>query len=87
MTEQPDTSSLPIPNKGYCFPGHLYLLITSIGLFVVGIMGHGYGLGNHMILKYTPLVDAAMEIKLEATAAHHWLEEILSDDRFDLLSL
>ena len=50
-------------------------------------MGYGCSPGNHMIVKYTQLVDAAMEIKLEATAAHLRLKEILSGDRFDLLSL
>ncbi len=33
-----------------------------------------------MINKYVPLVDAAMEIKLEATTAHLWFEEIISGD-------
>jgi len=34
-----------------------------------------------MTTKYAPLIDAAMEIKLEATTAHLWFEEIMSGDR------
>ena len=36
-----------------------------------------------MINKYSPLVNATMEIKLEATTAHLWFEEIISDDRHE----
>ena len=36
-----------------------------------------------MAIKYAPLMDAAMEIKLEATTAHLWFEELISGDRFE----
>jgi hypothetical protein len=29
---------------------------------------------------YAPLIDVALEIKLAATAAHLWFEEVLSGD-------
>ena len=35
---------------------------------------------------YAPLVDAAMEIKFEATLAHLWFEEIISGDRHEDIS-
>jgi len=40
---------------------------------------------SKMINKYAPLVDATMEIKLEATTAHLWFEEIISGDRYENL--
>ncbi len=70
-------------NRDKQIPFRLYGLIVASGALVLGIMGYGFFLGNHMIKKYTPLVDAAMEIKLEATSAHLWLEEILSGDRLE----
>ena len=56
------------------------VLIGAISLIMIGIMGNSYYTGDRMITMYTPLVDAAMEIKLEATTAHLWFEEILSGD-------
>jgi hypothetical protein len=58
-----------------------YFLIYVVGLFMIGIMSYGFILGNHLAEKFTPLVDAAMEIKLEATTAHLWLEEILAGEK------
>ncbi len=61
----------------------MYLLIGTIGLIVIGIVGYGFYMGIRMNSVYAPLVDAAMEIKLEATAAHLWFEEIVSGDRHE----
>jgi PAS domain S-box-containing protein len=36
--------------------------------------------GNRLSQRYLPLVDAAMEIKLEATLGHLWFEEAISGD-------
>jgi signal transduction histidine kinase len=44
-------------------------------------MGYSFYMGDRMVTRYDPLVDAAMEIKLEATIAHLWFEELLSGDR------
>ncbi|MDF7807931.1 PAS domain S-box protein [Pontiellaceae bacterium B12219] len=38
--------------------------------------------GSRLARKYAPLQNAAMEIKLEATLAHLWFEEIMSGDRY-----
>ncbi len=61
----------------------MYLLIGTIGLIVIGIVGYGFYMGIRMNTLYAPLIDAAMEIKLEATAAHLWFEEIVSGDRHE----
>lgn len=42
---------------------------------------YSYSLAERMVERYTPLIDATMELKLEATTAHLWFEEILSYDR------
>jgi signal transduction histidine kinase len=59
----------------------IYLVITLVGLSVMGALGYGFYTGDRLIRVYAPLVDAAMEIKLEATLAHLWFEEIISGDR------
>ena len=64
-------------------PWRLHLLVCSLGLLVIVTISYGFYLGNHMAVKYAPLVDAAMEIKLEATTAHLWFEELVSGDRFE----
>ncbi|MBW7990653.1 MAG: hypothetical protein FVQ84_11650 [Planctomycetes bacterium] len=58
----------------------IYLLIGFVALVVFASMGYILYLGNHMTVVHTPLIDAAMEIKLEATTAHLWFEEIISGD-------
>ena len=64
-------------------PWRIHLTILSIGAAIVALMSYGFYLGNHSAAKYTPLIDATMEIKLEATIAHLWFEEIISNHRFD----
>ena len=64
-------------------PWRLHLLVCSLGFLVIITMSYGFYLGNHVAVKYAPLVDAAMEIKLEATTAHLWVEELISGDRFE----
>ena len=63
-------------------PWRMYLLICIVGLMIIGILGYGFFKGDRMVKVYAPLVDAAMEIKLEATTAHLWFEEIISGDRY-----
>jgi hypothetical protein len=64
-------------------PWRFHFLVCGIGLFIIIAMTYGFYLGNHMVVKYIPLIDATMEIKLEATTAHLWFEEIVSGDRFE----
>lgn len=59
----------------------IYLQVGFIGLFVAFTMWYTMNTGTRIAKQYPSLVDAAMEIKLEATLAHLWLEEIISGDR------
>ena len=58
----------------------MYALICIMGLIMTGILGYGFLIGDRINRVYAPLVDAVMQIKLEVTTAHLWLEEILSGD-------
>jgi len=59
----------------------ILLPVIISGLIVVLILAYSYDIGIQMTYRYAPLVNTAMEIKLEATSAHLWFEEILSGDR------
>ena len=60
-----------------------YFLIGSMTITIVIAMVYSLYSSSQMINKYSPLVNATMEIKLEATTAHLWFEEIISDDRHE----
>lgn len=62
-------------------PWRLHALVSTVGLFIIVTMSYGFYFGNYTTEKHTPLIDATMEIKLEATIAHLWFEEIISGDR------
>jgi hypothetical protein len=68
-------------HKELKFPLNIFLIIISISLVVIGIVAYSFHLGYKMSAKFSPLVHAAMEIKLETTTAHLWFEEIVSGDR------
>ena len=57
-----------------------YLLIGFVAAAIITVMGYILHTGNSIAATYGPLADAAMEIKLEVTAAHLWLEEIITGD-------
>ena len=59
----------------------IYLLIGFVASVVVGSMGYLFYVGNHITVVHTPLICAAMEIRIEVTTAHLWFEEILGGDR------
>ena len=67
-------------------PWRIYLMIAFVGLMIIGILGYAFFKGDKMIRVYAPLVDAAMEIRLEATTAHLWFEEIISGDSTEDIS-
>jgi PAS domain S-box-containing protein len=50
---------------------------------MIGGMVYVLNTGTRMSTKQTPLIDAATGIKLAATTAHLWFEEILSGDRHE----
>ena len=62
---------------------HVCLMIGSLSVVILGSMGYGFWSGNHMIAGQAPMIDAAMEIKLEATTAHLWFEEVISGDKLE----
>ncbi len=68
-------------NKSSSRRWRIFIPVIIIGFIVVIILLFSYNKGIQMTAKYAPLVDASMEIKLEATNAHLWLEEILRGDR------
>ena len=55
----------------------IYLLIGFVAAVTLGSMGYIFYLGNCMVAEHAPLIDAAMEIKFEATTSHLWFEEII----------
>lgn len=60
-----------------------YLLIGFAGTVVIGVMFYSFHIGARMAAIYSPLVDAAMEIRLEATTSHLWFEEMMGGDRHE----
>jgi len=56
------------------------VLIASIGALVIVMIAYSAETGLRMSQHYTPLIDAAMKIKLEATTAHLWFEELNAHD-------
>jgi len=71
-----DTAGIQKTSKGYFF-------IALVAILILVSMSYSYHSSSQMINKYSPLVDATMEIKLEATTAHLWVEEIISGDRYE----
>ncbi|MBW8015321.1 MAG: hypothetical protein FVQ82_03975 [Planctomycetes bacterium] len=63
----------------------MYLLLGFVTIVIVTSMIFILFMGRHMTAVYTPLIDAAMEIKLEATTGHLWFEEVISGDHPELL--
>ena len=64
-------------------PGQFKAVLAALILLKLMLLGallfSGYT-GDTLVRKYTPLIDAAMEIKLEATTAHLELMELLATD-------
>jgi signal transduction histidine kinase len=58
----------------------IYMLTILVSLIVSGTVLYGFYKGSEMNNLYVPLIDASMEIKIESTSAHLWLEEIVSGD-------
>mgnify|MGYP001079355998 CR=1 FL=1 len=62
-------------------PTRAPILVALLTLIIASAMSYSSYLGRDFAVRYAPLIDAAMEIKLEATTAHLWFEEIISGDR------
>lgn len=59
----------------------IWLLVILVAAVVLVSMGYIYYAGRQMAAVHAPLIDAALEIKLEATMAHLWFEEAISGDQ------
>jgi len=55
----------------------MLMLIMMAMSIMLWIIWSSFDRGYSMTAKYTPLVDAAMEIKLEVSMGHLWLEELI----------
>ncbi|MEW5724090.1 MAG: PAS domain S-box protein, partial [Thermodesulfobacteriota bacterium] len=64
-------------------PWRLYLLVGLIGLLVAGAVGFSWYTGHRAVAVYSPLVEAALEIKVEAALGHLWFEEVMTGDVHD----
>jgi len=58
------------------------LWVVILTLIIIAVMLYSSYNGRSIAERYAPLQDAVMEIKLEATTAHLWFEEIISGDRY-----
>lgn len=61
-------------------PKRSYHLLYAAGLFLITSVILMFYQGYKISVHHGPLVDAAMEVKLEGTTAHLWFEEIISGD-------
>ena len=53
----------------------------SVTLLTIAIIYYTFHTGRNIAERHVPLIGAAMEIKLQATTAHLWFEEVISGDR------
>ncbi len=71
----------PSIQSAMSFPTKMLLATILISSAMVGMVAYGFNIGYKMSANVSPLVHAAMEIKLEATAAHLWFEEMITGDQ------
>jgi PAS domain S-box-containing protein len=57
-----------------------YLVVLAGTVVIVSGSVYVLHVGNRITSQYVPLAEAAMEIRLDVTDAHLWLEEILGGD-------
>ncbi len=55
--------------------------VLGLGLLIALALGYSFYVGSYTAMRDAPLVNAAMEIKLEAAIGHLWFEEVISGDR------
>lgn len=60
---------------------HTFWFVALTTLIIVVVL-YSFHTGSDMAERYTPLVSAARDIKIEATTAHLWLEEIIAGDTY-----
>ena len=68
------------PNRTSKFPAipwRMHLLVGSIGLIIIAIVIYAFYVGERINTLDEPMIDAVMEIKLEAEASDLWFEELI----------
>lgn len=77
--------NVPVPKNRILqrSPWRIYLPLGLLMATVLGAIGFSLCSGDKATQTYAPLVNGAMEIKLEAAMGHLWFEEILSGDRHE----
>ncbi len=58
-------------------PWRMHLLVASVGLIVIAIVVYGFYIGERLTALDEPLIDAVMEIQLEAEASDLWFREVI----------
>lgn len=87
-SEHPIEAGVAEPvNRQIRSPWWIYSLIGMTALAIIGMMSYSYYTSLRIITMYAPLIDAAMEIRLHATNAHLWFEEIMSGDTNESISI
>jgi len=61
----------------------VYVALVIFSVAMLGAMGYALQTGARVSAEHSPLVRASARIKLDATLAHLWFEEILSGDRHE----
>ncbi|MBZ0269549.1 hypothetical protein K8I85_15450 [bacterium] len=64
----------------------VYLALTTFAIAMIGAMAYVLETGSRIHVRNGPRVDAVTEVKLAATLAHLWFEEILSGDRHESMT-
>jgi len=57
------------------------IIIFLLGTLYIYTLYFSFNRGEELVNKYVPLIEATMEIKLEATISHMYLEEMLHIER------
>ena len=58
----------------------VYLFTLIAAAVLISLMSFQFYLGNKLLVERSSLIEAAEDIKLHATTAHLWFEEIMSGD-------
>jgi len=70
-----------LPRLHVHFPLKRFIaMIAFIGALIIAMIVYSAETGLRMSQRYTPLIDAAMEIKMEGTTAYLWYEEFIGGD-------
>jgi len=68
-------------HKALHFPVNIFLIIFFVSIVMICAVAYSFHLGYKMSANFSPLIDASMEIQLEATTGHLWFEEMISGDQ------